>query len=120
MTAPETSLPVDAQTPRAGTTTPRSWRIEFPPGMELLSSNHRKHHLAAHEITRAIKDAAIVLARQAKIPQLQRVVFVAEFRPPPGRRRVVREAHNLAPAVKAAIDGVTKAGVIRDDSDKYV
>lgn len=99
----------------------RTWRIELPPGMELITSNHRSNHWGPRQrMTAAIKGAAIILTREAKIPHLQRVAIVAEFRPPPGRRRIVREAHNLAPSVKAAIDGVMAAGVIRDDSDKYV
>lgn len=106
---------------RCGQPEPRSWRIEFRPGTPLLSSNHREHWAAAREITAPIKDTAIVLARAAKIPRgLLRVAITAEFRQPPGRECVVREAHNLTPVVKAAIDGIAKAGVIADDADKYV
>lgn len=122
--AARNQTPAPAGTSTAASRRPeraRTWRIEFPPGMELITSNHRSNHWGPrHKLTAAIKGAAILLARQAKIPELGRVSFVAEFRPPPGRRRIVREAHNLAPAVKAAIDGVMTAGVIRDDSDKYV
>src|SRR5690242_3403037 len=101
--------------------TDRSWRIEFPPGMELLTSNQLGASWQKRfRITKPIKDTAIWLARSAKIPHLNRVAIVAEFRPPTGRRRVVREAHNLAPSVKSAIDGIVLAGVLTDDSDKYV
>ena len=71
-------------------------------------------------ITKPIRDAAIWLARAAKIPHLARAAIVVEFRAPTGRKRVVREAHNLGPSAKAAIDGLVKAGVLTDDSDRYV
>lgn len=99
----------------------RSWRIELPAGMDLLTSNQQgESWQKQYRITKPIKDAAIVLARAAKIPHLERVEIVVEFRPPIGRRRVVREAHNLGPSAKAAIDGLVKAGVLTDDSDRYV
>jgi hypothetical protein len=89
--------------------------------MELLTSNQQGGAWQKqYRITKPIKDAAIVLARAAKIPHLDRVDIVVEFRPPTGRRRVVREAHNLGPSAKAAIDGLVKAGVLTDDSDRYV
>jgi len=102
-------------------TTPRTWRIEFPPGLELLSSNQLGGKWQKrYRILTPIKDAAIVLARKAKIPHLERAAIVVEFRPPTGRKRVVREVHNLAPTAKVAIDGLVKAGVLTDDSDRYV
>lgn len=88
--------------------------------MELLTSNGREHWAVRARITKQISDTAIVLCRAAKIPRLHRVAIVAEFQPPTGRRRVVREAHNLGPAVKAGIDGCVRAGVLADDSDRYV
>jgi hypothetical protein len=120
--ADETAPPaVPIEVPPVGVTNPRTWRIEFPPGMELLTSNQQGGKWQKqYRITKPIKDAAIVLARAAKIPHLNRVTIVAEFRPPTGRRRVVREVHNLGPSAKAAIDGLVKAGVLTDDSDRYV
>lgn len=110
-----------SHTPAGGGTTPRMWRIEFPAGMELLTSNQLgASWQKRYRITKPIKDTAIWLARAAKIPHLDRATIVAEFRPPTGRRRVVREAHNLGPSVKAAIDGIVQAGVLTDDSDRYV
>lgn len=113
--------------PPAATGTPptaaggaRTWTIALPPGLKLLSSNRRVHWRERYDHDQVIKNAVIVYARQQRIPQLARVCIVIEFRPPPGRKRVVRETHNLAPASKPAIDGLTAAGVIPDDSDRYV
>lgn len=94
--------------------------IEMPAGMELLTSNQRGHWGKGYRIGQDITDAVILLARAQKIPRLDRVTIVAEWRPPTRGRSVVRDAHNLAPSVKAAIDGITRAGVLVDDSDRYV
>lgn len=138
MNTPGTSRPAGGSTPRlAGDTNagragtrrggplaqpePRTWTIVLPAGMELLTSNDRdKHWGRPYRVGKAITDAAIVLTRAAKMPRLERVVIVAEFQPPPGRRRIVRDTHNLAPSVKCAIDGIVRAGGLIDDSDKYV
>jgi hypothetical protein len=112
VTARETHPLADATAataPPEGATTSRSWRIEFPPGIRLLTSNQQGGAWQKqYRITKPIKDAAIWLARAAKIPHLERVAIIVEFRSPTGRRRVVREVHNL------------KAGVLTDDSDRYV
>lgn len=58
------------------------------------------------------------MARQARIPRLERVSVVAEYQPPDQRRR---DADNPAPSVKACIDGIVAAGVLDDDeSPRYV
>lgn len=51
------------------------------------------------------------------IPQLDRVKIRAIFYAPNNRRR---DMSNLFPSVKAAIDGLTDASVLKDDSDRYV
>lgn len=98
----------------------RTWTIAFPIAMELLTSNDSQNWARTHRIGTVIKSAAIVLCRAQKIPRIERASITVEFLPPTGRRRVVREAHNLAPSAKYAIDGCVKAGVLTDDADKYV
>lgn len=131
----ESSRPLSADVPsageaatpgRVGAETPvppaqaRTWRIELPASQELLTSNTLGNWGKRHRIGTPIKNAVITLARKAKIPHLDRISIVVEFQPPTGRSRVVLEAHNLGPSAKPAIDGLTQAGVITDDSDKYV
>lgn len=89
--------------------------------MELLTSNQRSRHWGkGYRIGKAITDAAIVAARAAKIPRLDRVRIVAVWHPPTKGRSPVRDAHNLSPTYKAAIDGVVRAGVLDDDRDEFV
>lgn len=100
---------------------PRTFTVALPPGTELLTSNRMgKSWQKRHRIGTDIRDTVIWLCRQQRIPHLERVRIVVEFCPPPGRKRIVREAHNLAPSAKPGIDGLTKAGVLTDDSDRYV
>ncbi|HEY9525329.1 MAG TPA: hypothetical protein VIR33_18975 [Thermopolyspora sp.] len=102
-------------------TGPRTWTIELPAGMELLTSNNRSGHWGhRHRITKSIVGTTIVIARAAKIPPLGRVTISAVWHPPAKGRAPVRDAHNLAPTLKACIDGIVRAGVLRDDSDTYV
>jgi Holliday junction resolvase RusA-like endonuclease len=97
--------------------TGRTWTIELPVGMALLNANRRQHHMAKARLTKAIRDAAHVCARGYRIPTLQRARIVCEFRPPDRR---IRDVHNLFPSAKAAIDGLVDAGVLPDDSDRYL
>jgi len=102
--------------PAAGSN-PRTWTIELPAGMQILSLNDRTHWQARNRHGQVIRDAAIVMARKARIPALGRVAITAEYRPPDRRRR---DPDNIMPAVKYAIDGITAAGIIPDDSAAYV
>ena len=98
----------------------RTWTLKLPAGLPLLSLNGREHWAARHRKTQALKDAATVMARQARLPRLQRVSVVAEYQPPNLRRR--RDAENTcAPSAKACLDGIVAAGVLEDDEcPRYV
>jgi hypothetical protein len=102
--------------PPAGSTG-RTWTLELPAGMELLSLNGREHWAARHRKTQALKDAAIVLTRKAKIPPLERVSVVAEYQPPDRRHR---DPDNIALSAKAAIDGCRIAGLVPQDDSRHV
>jgi crossover junction endodeoxyribonuclease RusA len=92
------------------------YRIEFPPGTELVSANSRIHHFAKAKIVAALRKKAAVLAQD--IPHLQKVHVTGIYYPPDKRRR---DAGNfLFWAVKAGVDGIVDAGVIDDDNDDYV
>ncbi len=96
---------------------PRTFTIELPPGLRILTLNGRQHWRARNELGQVIKDAAIIMTRKAKVPRLGRVAITAEYRPPDRRRR---DADNIAAAVKYAIDGITAAGVLKGDDYRYV
>jgi crossover junction endodeoxyribonuclease RusA len=91
--------------------------IELPPGLPLLNANQRLHWAVRNRHTQDIKDHAWARAKQAKVPVLGRVAITVEYQPPDRRRR---DADNLAPTGKAAIDGLVLAGVLPDDDSKHV
>lgn len=95
---------------------PRTWTVALPAGLPLLNANRRVHWRVRHERTKAIREAAYLIARGA-VPPLQRAHVVGEYRPPDRRRR---DVHNLYPSAKAAVDGLVDAGVLPDDSDRYL
>jgi crossover junction endodeoxyribonuclease RusA len=96
--------------------TQRTWRIDMPCG-PLLTSNQRLHHQAKARLTRQLRGEAKLLALAAKIPALERVHVYAYVIPPDRRKR---DPANWYPSVKAAIDGLTDAGVIPDDDAAHL
>lgn len=93
---------------------PTVYAVALPPRLRLLNANERLHWRTRHEITQAIVDAAIVMTRKAKIPHLDRVTITAVLHPADSRRR---DPHNWFPSIKAAIDGIVRAGGVLDDDD---
>jgi crossover junction endodeoxyribonuclease RusA len=112
MTAPTTPAPV-AGAAGAG----RSWTLEFPPGLPLLSLNLRLHWAERNRRNAEWKQAAWALARQQRIPALGRIAIIGEYQPPDRRRR---DEDNLVLAIKSATDGIRAAGVVEDDSSEFV
>jgi crossover junction endodeoxyribonuclease RusA len=111
--------PPAATSPAAGG---RSWTVELPAGLTLLNANQRLHWRPKAERTRTIRAASYACVKGAKVPKLKRAAIVVaaivvEYRPPDRRRR---DVHNLYPSAKAAIDGLVDAGVLPDDSDRYL
>lgn len=98
-------------------TEPRRWTVELPSGLELLNANQRLHWRTRSPRTKALREAAKMLALSMRIPLLNRAHIVGEFRPPDRRRRDVA---NLYPSFKAAIDGLVDAAVLVDDDDTHL
>ena len=99
-------------------TTTRSFRLEMPARLELVSANDRLHWAVRNRRGQQLRKAAWALARQARIPLLERAVITAEYQPPLISR--LRDADNLAPSVKYLIDGLVDAGVLPDDNARHV
>ena len=98
-------------TPPAGIHQTRSWVLPLP-FTKPLSLNDRAHHMAHARLTKAWRDATIVLARKHKIPRLERFTVVLHYAPRnPGRR----DPDNLIAALKPCIDGMIAAGIADDD-----
>lgn len=97
----------------AGPGEPRTWTLELPAGLKLLSLNGREHWAERARRSKTLKNAAWAMALAGKVPHLERASIVVEYRPPDRRRR---DADNPAPSAKACIDGIVAAGVLTDDA----
>ena len=95
----------------------RTRTIELPAGLPILSMNGRDHWRARNRKAQALKDAAIVMTRKARVPRLK-CITVALYYDPPDRRR--RDHDNLTATYKPLVDGIVKAGVVPDDSPEFV
>jgi len=100
--------------PSAGS---RTFTIALPAGMKLLSLNDRLHFGERHRRTQDLKRAACVMALHAKVPRLERVFVVVEYQPPDLRHR---DADNISPAGKAALDGIVAARCLAGDDSHHV
>lgn len=69
------------------------------------------------EITDFWRPRIMIEARNRDIPRLDMVDLLFAFRFP---NELHRDTHNLTPVVKAAIDGLVDAGVMKGDDDRYV
>ena len=97
---------------------PRTYTIALPPGMQLLSQNMRLHHFERNRRAQVLKKAAWLMALKEKIPPLGRVSIVVEYQPRDSRDT---DPDNVPPASgKPCIDGLVAAGVLPDDSQRYV
>jgi hypothetical protein len=93
----------------------REW--EFPlPFVTLMSLNDRDSRWKRARLTKAWRDAAHVLARRERIPEMDRWTVVLHFAPRVTRDR---DLDNLAPTLKACADGVRDATGCRDDQNHY-
>ncbi|WP_404949040.1 hypothetical protein HFP70_35245 [Streptomyces sp. ARC14] len=95
----------------------RHWVLDLP-DTELINANDRGHWSRRQRLTASIREAAAVLARQARIPRLTRarVIYVVK---PKARTRVF-DPSNWAPSAKAAVDGLQDAAVFEDDNAAVV
>ncbi len=96
---------------------PRVFVIHLPPGQELLNSNDRRNRYAEARLVKQIRSAAWAVALRQKVPPVKRVHITGIHRPVNNR---VRDAANVYPSYKAAIDGLVSAGVLSNDDDAHV
>lgn len=92
----------------------------------LLTANGRSSGIAItagnrwkkREVTANLRDVSCKIAKDAKVPKLQKVRIRAFYHPPDNRRR--DSPNVLFLSSKAAIDGLVDAGVLDDDNDIHV
>lgn len=83
----------------------------------LLTSNQRPHWATKARHTKAIRDMAWVMCKHERVQLMPAATLevVAKW----GNRRA-RDAANIEPTAKAAIDGCVDAGLLMDDSQHYL
>lgn len=97
-------------------------RFSFLAPMQMLSANDRLHWTVRNTRTRIWRQAAYIHALRAKRgirtvwpwPHARIVMTIAW---PDDRRR---DVGNYQLTAKAIVDGIVDAGILRDDSDKYL
>jgi crossover junction endodeoxyribonuclease RusA len=95
------------------------WTLLHPERPFTLNAERTWHHHKRAKIVRQWREAFAVLAAEAAIPGGIEAIEVeaTPYLTPRGRTQDVAAC---MPAVKAAIDGLVDAGVIEDDSPKYL
>ena len=84
----------------------------------LLTSNQRLHWRPKADRTRAIREMALVWCRHYRFPKMQAATCAVEITWPDRRQR---DAHNLQPSIKAALDGaIGDYGLLPSDSDQHL
>ena len=99
------------------TAPPAIFELQLPWSSPPLSLNHRRHWRATANLTRAVRDATHVLAREAGIGRHERVRVTLHYRP---RDTRIRDEENNVPTLKACCDGLVDAGIVPDDSPQFM
>ena len=84
----------------------------------ILTSNQRLHWADKARRTQTIRDMAHVWARHERPAKMQAATLEVVVAWPPLKR--VRDAHNIQPSAKAAIDGCMDYGLLPGDDDRYL
>ena len=96
----------------------RTYTLTVPAPAPWINANARGSWQARHRLTRVWRDAAWAAAKGARLPLIEGHVHIVAtiHKASPN----AYDAANWAPTAKAAVDGLRDAGVLRDDSNKYV
>lgn len=95
-------------------------RVLYLSRKEILTQNDKMHWAARSRVTKQLRRLGYVIGREGRgvdVLCLQRARVEFEFAYPDRRRR---DRHNLAPTVKALMDGLIDAGLLPDDSDRFL
>lgn len=95
-------------------------RVLYLTRREILSANDKVHWAVRARLTKQLRQWGYLLGREGEgVARLglthARVEFEFAY---PDRRR--RDRSNLAPTVKAIMDGLIDAGLLPDDSDRFL
>lgn len=102
-------------------TTPKPMKpqtLTIPAPAPWINANARDHWTKKGRLTRSWRSASAAWAKHQKLrPVTQPVVIVATVTKTNSRRF---DVENLAPTVKAAIDGLRDSGVLPEDDTRWV
>jgi hypothetical protein len=107
----------------------RTWALEFPAGMELLTGNNRLSRYPKARVVKALREQGWGAAVSNRLPPIERADIHVTYLPPPRLRKDrhpfasarIEDSENLAPTGKALIDGIAQAGTFGGgDSRKHV
>lgn len=99
-----------------GEPTRRSWTLDLGHTAPLRLNGSRRGHYAHARNVKAFRHRAAWLAREARIPSLERIAVELHYAPKDRRRR---DPMNLVATLKPVEDGIVDAGVIPDDTPQY-
>lgn len=98
-------------------TEPQIWVVILPytkPPLTLNGGTGNRY--ARANAIRTIRRASMLHARAAGVPRLQHAKVTLEYQPRATRRS---DSLNIAPTLKAAVDGLVDLGVLPDDDDAH-
>lgn len=82
----------------------------------VLNANQRQHWAPRAAVTKQLRQMAAIAARGQRVGSEQAHLKIAVGWPDKRRRDVA----NIAPTIKALVDGAIDAGLLPDDSDKHI
>lgn len=101
-----------------------TYTLEIPAPADWINANQRLHWATRADLTRAWRSAALIYARQARLPHLERAHITATVHKANKRPY---DAHNLVLTAKACIDGLVTGkgkikgyGLLPDDSNEHL
>jgi hypothetical protein len=94
------------------------WRLLIKAPVAWVNANDRGHWRPRAALIAEWRRAGAIYARQARLPRIDPPVVLTAYVHRIDNRRA--DAQNMAPTIKAVVDGIVDHGVLPDDANKYV
>lgn len=91
--------------------------LYMPQYADWINANHRAHWSKRAKLTRAWRNAAHIVAKQHKLPKLDRAHILVEIHKTTNGRY---DPANLHPTAKAIVDGLIDYGLLPDDDATHL
>lgn len=99
-------------------TDPRTWEVTLDAKPWSVNEQVRWHYRERAKTVLGWRQAFAILARRARVPHLPVAHLTCQTTVPPGAR--MYDVGNEFYAAKAAVDGLVDAGVLTNDTPRYV